>query len=55
VASPGRFPGRAVEDDMLECLGDILAPGAGGGGIAVPRRVGVEVAFPRSHLVEVAR
>jgi len=40
---------------MLECLGGSLASGAGGGGIAVPRGVGAEVAFPRSHLVEAAR
>ena len=36
---------------MLECLGGILAAGAGGGGVAVRRGVGAEVSLPRSHLV----
>ena len=36
---------------MLEYRGGILAAGAGGGGVAVPGRVGAEVALPRSHLV----
>jgi len=40
---------------MLECLGGTLAAGAGGGGIAIPRGVGAEVAPPRSHLVQAAR
>jgi len=40
---------------VFECLGGTLATGAGGGGIAVPGRVGAEVALPRSHLVEAAR
>jgi len=40
---------------MLEGLGGLLAAGAGGRGIVVPRGVGAEVALPRSHLVEAAR
>jgi len=40
---------------MFERLGSALATGAGGGDVAVPRRVGPEVALPRSHLVEAAR
>jgi len=50
-----RFLGGAVEDGVLECLGGILASGARSGGVAVPGRVGAEVAFPRSHLVKAAR
>jgi len=55
VASPGRCPGRAVEDGVLACLWGILAPGAGGGGIAVPRGMGAEVTLPRSDLVQSTR
>jgi len=55
VAGPGRLVGRAVEYGVLECLGGTLADVAGGGGVAVTRRVGAEVALPRSHLVEAAR
>jgi len=54
VAGPGKLLGRVVEDGVLKSLGGTLAPGAGGGGIVVPRRVGAEVALPRSHLVEAA-
>jgi len=39
---------------VLERLGGSQAAGAGSGGIAVPGRVGAEVALPRSHLVEAA-
>ena len=55
MAGPSRLLGRAVEDRMLECLGGTLATGAGSGGVTVARRVGAEVALPRSHLVEAAR
>jgi len=34
--------------------GGILAAGAGGGGVALPGRVGAEVALSRSHLMEAA-
>ena len=40
---------------MLERLGGAQTAGAGGGGVAVPGGVGVEVAFAGSHLVETAR
>jgi len=52
VVGPGRLLGRALEDGVQECLGGTLAPGAGGGGVTVPRRVSREVALPTSHLVE---
>jgi len=55
LAGPGRLFGRAVEDGVLKCLRGTLAPGAGGGGVTVPRRVGAEVALTTSHLVEAAR
>ena len=55
VAGPGRLLGRAAEDGVLERLGGAQATGARGGGVAVPRGVGAEVALPRSHLVEAAR
>jgi len=54
VAGPGRLFGRAVEDGVVEYLKGTLATGAGGGGVAVPSRVGTEVALPRSHLVDAA-
>ena len=55
MAGSSRLLGRAVEDRMLECLRCTQAAGAGCGGVPVPRRVGTEVALPRSHLVEAAR
>jgi len=55
VAGPGRLLGRAAEDSLLERLWGTEATRTGGGGVAVPRGVGVEVALPRSHLVEAAR
>ena len=54
VASPGRFPSRAVEDSVIQCLWGIQASGAGGWDIAISGGVGAEVALPRSHLVEAA-
>ena len=55
MAGPGGLLGRAAEDGVLKRLGGAQAARAGGGGVAVPQGVGVEVALPRSHLVEAAR
>jgi len=55
VAGPARFLGGAEEDGVFECLRGTLAAGARGGRVAVPGRVGAEVAFTRSHLVYAAR
>ena len=55
MAGPARFLGGAAEDGVFECLGGTLAAGASGGGVAVPGRVGAEVAFTGSHLVYAAR
>jgi len=55
VACPGRLLGRAAENGVLEPLRGAQTTGAGGGGVAVPRGVGAEVAIPRSHLVEAGR
>jgi len=55
VAGAGRLLGRTVEDGVLKCLGGTEAAGAGGGSVAIQRRMGAEVALPRSHLLEAAR
>jgi len=55
VADPGRLLGRAVENGVLESLGGAQTTGAGGGGDAIPRGVGAEVALTRCHLVKAAR
>ena len=39
---------------MHEVLGGFAAAGTGGRGVIVPRRVGTQVAFPRSQLVKAA-
>jgi len=40
---------------VFQCRVGILAPGAGGGDVAVTGGVGAEVALPRSHLMEAPR
>ena len=55
VPRPGGLFCRTAEDGVLERLRGALAPGAGGGTVVGPGRVGAEVALTRSHLVEAAR
>ena len=55
MAGPSGLLSWAVEDSVFERLWGGQTAGARGGDVAVPGGVGVEVALPRSHLVEAAR